>query len=162
MFRDDARLDHAIAAAADVSRRTVNRGIAWSVPVVMAAVAAPAAGGSQPPTPTRVLPTAVTLTPGNKGGSIVIDFGKGDVNSKATITSVLGGGATWSYETAGKDSTSTATGTSKLTFTLTQNTSSNLNGTVTVQFSLSSGSKWQATFSYSNTKEAKTSAPATY
>ena len=36
-----------------VSRRTVNLGAAWSVPVVLAAVAAPAAQGSQPPVDQR-------------------------------------------------------------------------------------------------------------
>ena len=36
-----------------VSRRTVNLGAAWSVPVVLAAVAAPAAQGSQTPTDQR-------------------------------------------------------------------------------------------------------------
>jgi hypothetical protein len=54
MLKDDARLDESIAAAADLSRRTVTRGMAWSVPVVIAAVAAPATGGSENPQPPAV------------------------------------------------------------------------------------------------------------
>jgi hypothetical protein len=160
MYRDQTQLDEAIAEAVDLDRRTVSRAMAWSVPVVMAAVAAPAATGSQP-TPTPVLPTGVILTPGNKG-SVAIDFGKGDANVTVTLTAVTGGGATWAPESGGKVTTSTATTTSKLTFTVAQNSSGNLNGTVTVRFSLSSGSNWEATFSYSNAKEAQTATPATY
>ena len=46
MFKDDARLDESVAAAAEISRRTVNRGMAWSVPVIVGAFAAPMASGS--------------------------------------------------------------------------------------------------------------------
>ncbi|MDF2144147.1 hypothetical protein [Knoellia sp. p5-6-4] len=46
MRRDETQLNKAIADAVELDRRTVNRAMAWSVPVVMAAVAAPAAAGS--------------------------------------------------------------------------------------------------------------------
>lgn len=51
-----------------VSRRTVNLGAAWSVPVVLAAVAAPAAQGSQPPVDQRSASFG-TVT-GEKGESV--------------------------------------------------------------------------------------------
>lgn len=48
----------------DLTRRQVNLGAAWSVPVVLAAVAAPAAQGSQPPPPpVCVDPAGLTFTP---------------------------------------------------------------------------------------------------
>jgi len=48
---DDLRHDAVTDGAADalLSRRTINLGAAWSVPVVLAAVAAPAAAGSSTP-----------------------------------------------------------------------------------------------------------------
>lgn len=66
MLKDDARLDESIAAAADISRRTVTRGMAWSVPVIVGAVAAPMQTSS-PSTP----PPVVTFTGGSgvRGGT---------------------------------------------------------------------------------------------
>jgi len=66
MHKDGSGLTDSIAGAVDVDRRTVNRAMAWSVPVVMAAVAAPAATGSrfaQIGTPT----VAAVKTGGPKG-----------------------------------------------------------------------------------------------
>src|SRR5690242_9828388 len=51
-----------------VSRRTVNLGAAWSVPVVLAAVAAPAAQGSQTPTDQRS--AAFGTATGEKGEAV--------------------------------------------------------------------------------------------
>lgn len=56
MYKDDARLDESLGLAGDISRRTINRGMAWSVPVIVGAVAAPMNSGSQPPPPPPPLP----------------------------------------------------------------------------------------------------------
>lgn len=87
MHKDGSGLTDSIAGAVDVDRRTVNRAMAWSVPVVMAAVAAPAATGSQPTPPT------VTATPGTgtKGGSAnarYVDFAV-DFTSDQAVTITL-------------------------------------------------------------------------
>lgn len=151
----DAEVANFAGETREVSRRTIAKGVAWTVPAVIVATAAPAAAASGP-----VLPQGVTLTPGNKG-SIAIDFGMGSPNPTVTVASVSGGGATWTFEPAGKATTSTQTSGSKLVFTLAQNSSSNLTGTVTVIFKLSTGSTWSAAFAYSNSKETKTVTPAT-
>ena len=46
MHADESRLNESIGAAGDVSRRTINRGMAWSVPVIVGAFAAPAIAAS--------------------------------------------------------------------------------------------------------------------
>ena len=56
------------ADAGLVSRRTINLGAAWSVPVVLAAVAAPAAQGS--PTPTDQRTASMGTVTGEKGEAV--------------------------------------------------------------------------------------------
>ena len=84
MRRDESRLNDAISDAVELDRRTVNRAMAWSVPVVMAAVAAPAATGSQ--YPQIGVPTVTATKTGGPTGKIqfVLTFtntgtGKGTV-----------------------------------------------------------------------------------
>lgn len=49
MRRDESRLNEAVAEAVDLDRRTVNRAMAWSVPVIVGSFAAPAVSGSATP-----------------------------------------------------------------------------------------------------------------
>lgn len=49
MFKDDTRVDESAAQARGIDRRTVAKGVAWTVPVVIVATAAPAAAASPPP-----------------------------------------------------------------------------------------------------------------
>lgn len=46
MLKDDARVDGSLAAAREIDRRTIAKGVAWTVPVVIVATAAPAAAAS--------------------------------------------------------------------------------------------------------------------
>lgn len=46
MFKDDARLMQAAGAGREIDRRTIAKGVAWTVPVVIVATAAPAAAAS--------------------------------------------------------------------------------------------------------------------
>ena len=47
MHKDDARLDESATAAREIDRRTIAKGVAWTVPVVIVATAAPAAAASR-------------------------------------------------------------------------------------------------------------------
>lgn len=46
MLKDDARVDGSARALRDIDRRTIAKGVAWAVPVVIVATAAPAAAAS--------------------------------------------------------------------------------------------------------------------
>ena len=46
MFRDDARLNEVVGEGREIDRRTIAKGVAWTVPVVIVATAAPAAAAS--------------------------------------------------------------------------------------------------------------------
>ena len=46
MHKDDARLDESATATREIDRRTIAKGVAWTVPVVIVATAAPAAAAS--------------------------------------------------------------------------------------------------------------------
>lgn len=53
MLRDDALLNESAAPTArEIDRRTIAKGVAWTVPVVIVATAAPAAAGSANPSNT--------------------------------------------------------------------------------------------------------------
>lgn len=154
MHKDDARAQQWPAGTRAIDRRTIAKGVAWSVPVVIVATAAPAAATSNP-----VLPTAVTLVPG-KSGTITIALDSGSPNPDVKITGVTGGGVAWtSVDGVAQRAVSTATKGCNLTFTLAQNSNGVLNGIVTVTFTLSTGSAWKVQFTYAGTKEAKTATP---
>lgn len=154
MQGDDARGDESSVEPRQVSRRTIAKGVAWSVPVVIVATAAPAAATSNP-----VLPTAVTLVPG-KSGNITIALDSGSPNPDVKITGLTGGGVTWSsVDGVAQRAVSTDSKGCNLTFTLAQNSNGVLNGIVTVTFTLSTGSAWKVQFTYAGTKEAKTATP---
>jgi hypothetical protein len=68
MRRDESQLSDAISDAVQLDRRTVNRAMAWSVPVVMAAVAAPAATGSSYSKIAQ--PTITAVKTGGQNGKI--------------------------------------------------------------------------------------------
>ena len=46
MFKDDARLTQTAGEGREIDRRTIAKGVAWTVPVVIVATAAPAAAAS--------------------------------------------------------------------------------------------------------------------
>lgn len=154
MHQDDACAQQWSAGTRAIDRRTIAKGVAWSVPVVIVATAAPAAATSNP-----VLPTAVTLVPG-KSGNITIALDSGSPNPDVKITGVTGGGVTWSsVDGVAQRAVSTDSKGCNLTFTLAQNSNGVLNGVVTVTFTLSTGSAWKVLFTYAGTKDAQTASP---
>ncbi|TQJ49864.1 hypothetical protein [Phycicoccus sp. SLBN-51] len=89
MRRDESQLSDAISDAVELDRRTVNRAMAWSVPVVMAAVAAPAATGS--PHPPKVTAQPGTGTRGGTSNARYVDFAiafTSDQTATITLTSL--------------------------------------------------------------------------
>ena len=80
------------------SRRRVVKGVAWSVPVIVTAIAAPAAAASPPPTPTPASVTvlgagsAINFVGGGKGGNgptgFQVDNALGTISGSVTITPV--------------------------------------------------------------------------
>jgi hypothetical protein len=46
MHRDDLTIDKSVEGAREIDRRTIPKGVAWTVPVVIVATAAPAAAAS--------------------------------------------------------------------------------------------------------------------
>ena len=97
---DDLVHDAVIDGGADrlVSRRTINLGAAWSVPVVLAAVAAPAAAGSEAvdPTPPSASLGTLDAEKGEAGSNrrVVFTLVFTDVvgENKVRITSISSGG----------------------------------------------------------------------
>lgn len=155
MHKDDARAQQWPAGTRAIDRRTIAKGVAWSVPVVIVATAAPAAATSNP-----VLPVAVTLMPG-RSGTITVALDSGSPNPDVKITGITGGGVTWSaFDGVAQSAVSTATKGCNLTFTLAQSSNSVLNGIVTVTFTLSTGSAWKAQFNYASTKDSKIATPS--
>ena len=81
MHRDDAAVDTLADGAREIDRRTIAKGVAWTVPVVIVATAAPAAAASQPSTPT------VSFT--QKAGSL--NPATGTITFSLTLTSTGSG-----------------------------------------------------------------------
>ncbi|MDF2094119.1 hypothetical protein P0Y31_17350 [Knoellia sp. 3-2P3] len=81
MHRDDAAVDTLADGAREIDRRTIAKGVAWTVPVVIVATAAPAAAASQPTFPT------VSFT--QKAGSL--NPATGAVTFSLTLTSTGSG-----------------------------------------------------------------------
>lgn len=81
-----------------VSRRTVNLGAAWSVPVVLAAVAAPAAQGSSPPPDQRsalfggITAQKGTTVNGNREVTFTLSFAGVQGSNSVVITGISAGG----------------------------------------------------------------------
>jgi hypothetical protein len=125
MRKDESQLNDAFSDAVEMDRRTVNRAMAWSVPVVMAAVAAPAATGSSHAEiasasgsqPTKGGPVTFTFTFKNISGTNAIGF-----------SSISGSG--WGALPTGQTWTVTPTATT-VTFQIARTNSGNV-GTVTV------------------------------
>src|SRR6476659_7520742 len=101
MLRDDALLTAESAAPTmrELDRRTIAKGVAWTVPVVIVATAAPAAAGSTTPSTT----TFVSATGRQNGLSVNANFTlffSGSPSSTVVITSVTSTGDTWTWPTA--------------------------------------------------------------
>src|SRR6476659_11069712 len=99
MHKDDALIDEAAAQAREIDRRTIAKGVAWTVPVVIVATAAPAAAGSANPSTT----TFVSATGRQNGLSVNANFTlffSGSPSSTVVITSVTSTGDTWTWPTA--------------------------------------------------------------
>src|SRR5690349_4299840 len=81
-----------------VTRRTVSLGAAWSVPVVLAAVAAPAAQGSQTPVDQRsalfggITAKKGTTVNGNRQVTFTLSFAGVKGSNSVAITSISAGG----------------------------------------------------------------------
>jgi hypothetical protein len=84
MRKDQAWLEEVAGRGPAIDRRTVAKGVAWSVPVVIVATAAPAAAASQPP---PVAVTSASASPKGQGGSVHFTVGF-DNPSAATSLSI--------------------------------------------------------------------------
>lgn len=66
MHKDESLVDEAAAQTREINRRTIAKGVAWTVPVVIVATAAPAAAASPTPAPKIGTPTVTS----NKVGAV--------------------------------------------------------------------------------------------
>lgn len=110
MQRDDARLDGSATGMREIDRRTIAKGVAWTVPAVIVATAAPAAAGSMD----VHLDSAAAL--GSASGindyQIMFGFQSHGVTGTVSITGVAESGA-WSTTTG--STTIGANGTAQIT-----------------------------------------------
>ena len=98
MRRDESRLNDAISDAVELDRRTVNRAMAWSVPVVMAAVAAPAATGSSSVSITSVAATYVPAAGSAKAKvSLALVVRSAGAGNTITFTSLAQGAKSFNF-----------------------------------------------------------------
>jgi hypothetical protein len=161
MRKDDGLLDGASGTGREIDRRTIAKGVAWTVPVVIVATAAPAAAAVSPD---PVIPMAVTLNPSGGNGTITINFDNGSPNQSVRLKSVSGANETWILDANSQNTTSSATAGCSLTFTCGRRNSGNLTGAVTVEFEMSVGAAvatWKAEFDYNKEKVSKTMDPFT-
>ena len=137
MLRDDALLNESAAPTArEIDRRTIAKGVAWTVPVVIVATAAPAAAGSANPSPT----TFVSSTGHQNGLSVKANFTlffTGSASSTVVITSVTSTGDTWTWPTGPLALSAGSKGQLKTTFTGSRTRSTA--ATVTITFKIDGG-----------------------
>lgn len=72
------------------SRRRVVKGVAWSVPVIVTAIAAPAAAASGGTTVAFLVPTTVTFSGGNRSGTAPKGFAITNTSGNAITASFSG------------------------------------------------------------------------
>ena len=95
MLRDDALLNESAAPTArEIDRRTIAKGVAWTVPVVIVATAAPAAAGSANPSPTT---TFVSSTGHQNGLSVNANFTLFFTGSASSTVEVTGLTERWRH-----------------------------------------------------------------
>lgn len=92
----DERLDETIAAAGGLSRRTVNKGLAWSVPVIVGAFAAPAESASTVDTTPQATLSLVTAQKGQKDSQnrqvwLTLSFTGVVGDNQVVVTGITGG-----------------------------------------------------------------------
>ena len=109
MHRDDLTVENSAPGAREVDRRTIAKGVAWTVPVVIVATAAPAAAGSMD---VHLDPAAALGPVSNQDYKIVFTFRSHGVTGTVAITNIAENGA-WS-STAGSASIA-ANGTATVT-----------------------------------------------
>jgi hypothetical protein len=81
MRTDDSLLDGASGAGREIDRRTIAKGVAWTVPVVIVATAAPAAAGSG-----NATPASLYVVGTNSGQSYSATLSFAGVTGTSTVT----------------------------------------------------------------------------
>ena len=147
MLNDVASPEGADAGARDINRRTIAKGVAWTVPVIMIATAAPAAAASG----NAATPSTVRLV-ADELGSISVFFSSVTGTPTVQITGVTG------LNVASFDSASRPVAAGGTTFSLTRSNNGNFTGTVTVTFQVAGDvpTNYKAVFTYSRSKGAQT------
>lgn len=137
MLRDDALLNESAAPTArEIDRRTIAKGVAWTVPVVIVATAAPAAAGSANPSNT----TFVSSTGHQNGLSSNANFTlffTGSASSTVEVTGLTSAGDTWTWPTGPLALSAGSKGSLKTTFTGSRARSTA--ATVTITFKIDGG-----------------------
>ena len=93
MFKDDIRVDESAAEPQGIDRRTIAKGVAWTVPVVIVATAAPAAASSHDLGAIAVGGTRGG-TPQNRNVTITVSLAAGTGTREVRIESLPGAGIT--------------------------------------------------------------------
>ena len=143
MHRDDASVDTLAEGVREIDRRTIAKGVAWTVPVVIVATAAPAAAAS--PVTTTTFVSAMGKYNGNSSTATFTLFFSGSSASKVTITGVGSPGETWMAWPATAQSLVPSGTQLQLTFGANRPVKVNTAVTVTLTFKIDNGPEQQAT-----------------
>jgi hypothetical protein len=138
MFKDDARLDESAVETREVSRRTIAKGVAWTVPAIIVATAAPAAAASAP----TVFVNATGQWNGKSGNVTFTLFFTGSSTSKVTITSVTSSSGAWTKWPATEQDLTTSGTQLQLSFIAKAESTSATN--VIIKFKIDGGSEQSA------------------
>lgn len=138
MLRDDALLNESAAPTArEIDRRTIAKGVAWTVPVVIVATAAPASAGSVNPSPATTFVSSTGRQNGKSAKANFTLFFTGLVSSTVVVTSVTSTGDTWTWPTAPLALSAGSKGQLKTTFQASRKRSTA--ATVTITFKVDGG-----------------------
>jgi hypothetical protein len=103
MRKDDSLLDGASGAGREIDRRTIAKGVAWTVPVVIVATAAPAAAASGSVAVSSVAATFVPASNGAATVSLVVNVNATGPGHSITLTEIeqTVGGTTRTHNISG-------------------------------------------------------------
>lgn len=138
MLRDDALLNESAAPTArEIDRRTIAKGVAWTVPVVIVATAAPAAAGSTDPSSTTKFVSSTGHQNGLSSNANFTLFFTGSASSTVEVTGLTSAGDTWTWPTGPLALSAGSKGQLKMTFTGSRTRSTA--ATVTITFKIDGG-----------------------
>lgn len=141
MHRDDLTVEKSGTGAREIDRRTIAKGVAWTVPVVIVATAAPAAAASQ----NTIFVSATGKYNGKSNNATFTLFFSGSSTSKVAITAVTSLGEVWTGWIAGPQPLAASGSQLQLSFTANRPGKVNTAVTVTIMFKIDDGAEQPAT-----------------